>query len=325
MRLHTAKLAKFMGRHDSFILTTHDPADADGLGAELVFARILHEKGKKFRIINASAIPSHFRFMDPKGIVEQWDKKHSRLIKKSALILLDTADESTTGSMRESIPESKEIFVIDHHEPKSHTAFTGIADSSAASTSELAVMLAESLGVTLDPQTAFTAYIGIAYDTGFFAYSKTGPRTFRAALALHKLGVNPTEVYRRLNENASVEALLLQKRALAGMELHCSNKVAVQVLRLQDFAEAGAKQEETEGFVSFPLRAKDITVSLLLKEMPDGKVRCSLRSKGTVNVAKIAQELKGGGHTNAAGFTSEWDIDRTLEILMKKIAGLLKK
>jgi phosphoesterase RecJ-like protein len=320
------KLAEFMGRHDFFILTTHDPADADGLGAQLVTACILRGQGKNFRIINASVIPKHFKYMDPQGIVEQWDKEHhGNMVEQAGLILLDTADERTTGQMKEAVCRSKEVFVIDHHEPKPHAAFSGIADPSSASTCELTVELAKSLGAVLDPQTALAAYIGIAYDTGFFAYPKTGPRTFHSALTLFELGVKPNDVYRHLHENASTEALLLQKSALSSLTLHCENRVAVQILRLEDFAEAGALQDETEGFVNFPLKAKEIVVSLLLKESPEGKIRCSLRSKGNINVARIAQELNGGGHINASGFKSELDIDQTLSLTLAKIAEHLDR
>jgi len=320
------KLTEFMGRHDFFILSTHDPADADGLGAEMVTACILREKEKKFRIINASAIPKHFRYMDPQGIIEQWDKEqHGELLEQTGLILLDTADEYTMGYMKEAVCQSREVFVVDHHEPKPHAAFSGIVDPSSASTCELTVELAKNLGIVIDPQTAFAAYIGIAYDTGFFAYPKTGPRTFRSAMALFGLGVKPNEVYRQLHENASTGSLLLQKTALASLTLYHGNRVAVQVLRLEDFAEAGALQEDTEGFVNFPMKAKEVVVSLLLKESPEGKIRCSLRSKGNINVAKIAQELNGGGHINASGFKSELDINQTLALTLAKIAEHLDK
>ena len=324
MRLHTAKVVKFIERHDLFILTTHDPADADGLGAQLVLACILREKNKKFRIINASAIPQSFRYMDPYKIVEQWDpKKHGRLLKQAGLFILDTADDQTIGQMKEITSKVKEVFVIDHHEPKQNAVYNGLTDPSAASACELTIVLAEALGVTLDMQTAFAAYIGIAYDTGFFAYPKTGPRTLRSALMLLKMGVNPTDVYEKLHGSASLGALILQKKAMSSMTLHCKNRVAVQILRHKDFTEAGALQDETNGFVSFPLKAKNIVVSLLIKESPDGKLRCSLRSKGTLNVAKISQELNGGGHVNASGFKSDLNIEQTLAIALKKIAGHL--
>jgi len=324
MRLHTAELMKFIGRHDTIILTTHDPADADGLGAEQILACILRQQGKKFRIINASATPKHFQFMDPQSMIELWnDEQHGGLPEQTGMILLDTADPDNTGAMKEAVCRSKEVLVIDHHEPKPNVVFEGISDPSAASTCELTVALAETLNTPIDPQAAFAAYIGIAYDTGFFAYPKTGPRTLRSALMLLEQGVEPNEVYRHLHENASVGALLLQQRAIASMTLHCKNKVAVQILRLEDFTAAGALPEDTDGLVNFPLKTRDVVVSLILKESPDGKIRCSLRSKGMVNVAKIAQEFNGGGHINAAGFKSKQNIEQTAAAALEKITKLL--
>jgi phosphoesterase RecJ-like protein len=136
---------------------------------------------------------------------------------------------------------------------------------------------------------------------------------------MYELGVKPNDVYRHLRENASTASLLLQKKAIASMTLYCEGRVAVQTLRLKDFAEAGALPEDTDGFVNFPLRAKDIVVSLMLKETQEGKIRGALRSKGKLNVAKIAQELNGGGHLNAAGFKSDLDINQTLAQAMEKI------
>jgi len=326
MRLHTAELMKFIGRHETILLTTHDPADADGLGAEMIMACILRQQGKKFRIINASATPQHSQFLDPQNIIEQWDDaQHRGLPEQNGMILLDTADADTTGVMKEAVCRAKEVLVIDHHEPKSGLTFEGVSDPTAASTCELTVALAESLLTPIEPQAAFAAYIGIACDTGFFAYPKTGPRTLRAALKLLEYGVEPNEVYRHLHENTSIGALLLQQRAIAGMTLHCKNRVAVQMLRLDDFTAAGALPEDTEGLVNFPLKAKDIVVSLMIKEAQDGRTRCSLRSKGTVNVAKIAQEFSGGGHVNASAFKSKMDINETLAAVLAKIAEHLDR
>jgi phosphoesterase RecJ-like protein len=324
MRLHTAQLLKFIGRHDFFILTTHDPADADGLGAQLVLANILRDRGKKVRIINASAKPDHFRFMDPRDEIEQWDdKKHRGLPEQAGMVLLDTADERTTGLMKDEVRNSKEVFVIDHHEFKEGLSYKGITDPGSASTCEMTVELAKTLGAAIDPDAAFAAYIGIAYDSGFFAYPKTGPRTFQAALHLFDLGVKPNDVYQHLHENATVGALLLQKKALSSLSLHCGNRVAVQVLSLDDFTDAGARQDETEGFVNFPLKAKEVLVSVLFKESPEGKVRCSLRSKGMVNVAKIAHDFCGGGHLNASGFKSEMALDQIISLTLEKIAEIV--
>ncbi|MCL2193142.1 MAG: bifunctional oligoribonuclease/PAP phosphatase NrnA [Treponema sp.] len=319
------KLLKFIDRHDSFILTTHDPADADGIGTQMVMACILRGRGKRFRIINASPVPEHFVFMDSSGIIEELDRDgHGVLPERSALIIVDTAEENHMGQMRELIGRSREVFVIDHHEPKPDATLKGIYDVTAASTCELVVELAEAAGTVIDPDAAFAAYVGIAYDTGFFAFPKVGPRTFRAALELVRLGANPSEAYRQLCENVPARALLLQKKAFAGLTLHCGNRVALQVLRREDFSEVGAQSGDTDGFVNFPLKTRDIRISFLIKETPEGKVCGSLRSKGDLNVAKIARELGGGGHINASGFRSTLGLDETIAKTLAKITEYME-
>ena len=318
------KLKAFMERHDLFILTTHDPADADGLGAELVFACILRSFGKQFRIINSSPIPEQFLFMDRQGLIERLDaEKHNALPEHAAVIMVDTADMHNIGHMRDLVCRAKEIFIIDHHEVMSASHFSGISDPSAASTCELAVELAVALGVTIEGGAAFAAYTGMVYDTGFFAYQKTGTRSFRSAITLLELGVNPTEAYQELCENTATRALLLQKRAFASLELHFGGQVASQVLRLEDFAEAGAINDDADGFVNAPLKAREILVSVMVKESKKGKVKCSLRSKGNIDVSKIAHDFGGGGHVNAAGFKSELNVDQTLALALTKINGYL--
>ena len=313
------KLIALINRHDFFTLTTHDPADADGIGAEMVLACILRERGKQAQIINSSPIPGQFRFMDPLGQVAQWDEeRHGPLLEQGALVIVDSAQESNLGKMGEVISRSMEVFAIDHHELASEAVFSGIYDSSAASVCEMAVELAEATGVTLDLVTASAAYTGIAYDTGFFVYPKTGSRTFRAALSLTDLGVNPNEVFVQFCQNAPARVLHLQKKALQSLAFHHGDRVATQMLFRTDFAETGALPEDTDGFVNFPLKSKDIVVSLLLKET-EKTVNCSLRSKGTINVAKIAQEFGGGGHVNAAGFKSKLGIEQLHSEILAQI------
>jgi phosphoesterase RecJ-like protein len=320
------KLKAFIERHDLFILTTHDPADADGLGAQLVFASILRAMGKQLRIINSSPIPEQFIFMDSQGIIEQLDpQKHDALPERAAVVMLDTADLHNIGQMRDLVCRAKEVFIIDHHEVISTVHFSGICDPKAASACELTVELAVELGVTLDSRTAFAAYTGMVHDTGFFAYQKTSVRSFRAAITLLDFGVNPTEVYQELRENTALRSLLLQKKAFASLEIHCGGQVASQVLRTEDFAELGAVNDDSDGFVNVPLRAREIMVSVLVKESRKGKVKCSLRSKAAIDVSKIAHDFGGGGHINAAGFKSDLNVDQTLALALTKITASLGK
>jgi phosphoesterase RecJ-like protein len=326
----------FIKTGDSFILTTHDPPDADGLGAELVCAFILESRGKKCRIINASPTPEHFLFMDPDRRIEHWDAlTHSprdnplggggSFPEASSLIILDTSDEYNIGATRKLLGRIKEVLVIDHHQPSPHSTLSGIIDPGAAATCEIAVEALLEAGLEPDRNTAAAAYAGIVYDTGFFAYSNTSLRTFRLALRLLEWGAVPYDAHRNLNESASRSVLLLQKQVLSTLELRCGDRVAVQVLRKEDLETTGAKFEDAGSFINMPLKAKEIEVSLLVKETLEGKIHCSLRSKGKVNVSKIAQSFGGGGHVSAAGFRSVFGIEETLARVLEKIESSLDK
>jgi len=327
------KIFAFFERHESFILCTHDPPDADGLGAELVMAHILTAMGKECKIINASAVPENFHFMDPDKQIEAWNTDASNdlngFVEKSAMLILDTSDEYNIGIMRGILNKVREVFVLDHHEPTPQSVLEGISDNTASSTSELAVEIARETGVRVEIRSAAAAYAGIVYDTGFFSYSKTNSRTFNAALYLVEHGVIPYHVYRDLNENAPVGALLLHKRVFSTLEILSNGRIAVQVLRGEDLEKTGGRFEDAEGFINVPMKAKEIAVSVLIKENTEGKVRCSLRSKGTVNVSKIAQNFGGGGHVSAAGFKCpqgiEYTLNETLIRIIEKIEEQLDK
>jgi phosphoesterase RecJ-like protein len=309
----------FIGRHPVFIATTHQNADADGLGAELVFAQICRDLGKTVRIVNADPVMERIAFIDPRNEIEVLGELKTELPAEFCLAILDTGDEYNIGTVRDIIPRAGEVFVIDHHEPNRFSALTGLIDSTASSTCELMVELAAEAGVTLNPVSAAAAYAGIIYDTGSFAYSKTTARTFRAAISLLEAGVKPYEIYGSLNESAPTTALLLQKQVLSTLEILNRGRIAVQILRKEDLLALDARFEDAEALINIPLKSRDIRVSILVKENREGQVRCSLRSKGEVNVSKIAQLFGGGGHVSAAGFKSRDSIEITLANVLNKI------
>jgi phosphoesterase RecJ-like protein len=318
------KVLDFINRHTSMVLTTHENPDADGIGAEILFAHILRSMKKTVWILNMSPMPERFAFMDPQGMVEVWDEaKHGEAPAQSALMLVDTADEFNTGGMIKIMPRFREVFVVDHHEMSGHATLDGYIDSSASSTCEMVVEIAESLGVKPDVYSAKAAFAGISYDSGSFAYSKTTARTLKAALSLIEAGVIPYEIYGALNESASTSALLLQKQVLSTLDIHARGRVAVQILRKEDLESTGADFEDAESFINVPLKSKDILVSILIKENTEGRIRCSLRSKGQVNVSKIAQHFSGGGHVMAAGFKSALPLEETLTQVLRKVETVL--
>jgi phosphoesterase RecJ-like protein len=310
---------EFLKRHDSFVITTHEHPDPDGIGAEMVFSQILGTMGKKVHIVNSCPIPEQFLFMDPENTIKTWDEAGESLSKGSALLILDASDEFNLGKSKAYIPKAAEVFLIDHHEHNEFYTFDGYIDNTASSTCELVVELAVKAGIQLTQRNCIAAFAGLAYDTGFFAYSKTTARTFKTAMILVESGINPYDIYRRFYENASIAALYLHKTVLSSMEIVDNDRVVVQTLRKEDLENSGANIGDSEGFINTPLKCKNVEVSILLKENWEGAIRCSMRSKGKVNVAKIAQYLGGGGHITASGFKSQMNIEETKSLILDRV------
>jgi phosphoesterase RecJ-like protein len=215
------------------------------------------------------------------------------------------------------------MMTIDHHELNPRSVMTGYIDPTAAATCELIMEIAACFNQTLDRISATAVFAGLSYDSGSFSYSKTTARTFRAAQKLVEAGARPYEIHGHLNESASTASLLLQSRTLAGLTLHCGGRAAVMTLKREDIAATGALFEDAESFINIPLKSKGVLVSIMVKENEKGKVRCSLRSKGTVNVSQIAQRFSGGGHAMAAGFRSDASFEETTDLILEEVRKAL--
>jgi phosphoesterase RecJ-like protein len=167
---------------------------------------------------------------------------------------------------------------------------------------------------------ANSLYTGIVYDTGSFIYPKTSAETFRIAHELVKTGVEPYYIYSRIYESNSVSALQLQAKVLSSLELLFDQQVAVLTMTHGDIVQCGALYEEADTLINIPLKSERIKVSLFFKENETGILRCSLRSKGDINVAEIAQHYGGGGHKTAAGFKSKYPLETIKQKVLDKLA-----
>ena len=114
--------------------------------------------------------------------------------------------------------------------------------------------------------------------------------------------MSPNQVYSNLYESHSLSSLVLMSRVLSTLTLHCGGRVAVQSMPRRMLEESQARYEEADQFINIPLRSREVRVSIFFKENAEGLWRCSLRSKGPIDVAAIARDYGGGGHRTAAGF-----------------------
>jgi phosphoesterase RecJ-like protein len=297
----------FLDRNRKIVLTAHETPDADALGAEYAMLRALLQLGKQSFICNADPAPENLSFVEPlhRPLVLREQRQLPADIEEHALLILDVNDVHNLGSVeRLLLPRVREHFIIDHHDSDGETDLSGAnhIEQGASSTCEILYLLFHELGVQLDPHMARALFMGIVFDTGSFVYPKTTALTFRIAHELVAMGVNPNEVYSNLYESHSLSSLVLMSRVLASLSLHCAGRVAVQSMPRELLEESKARYEEADQFINIPLRSREVRVSVFFKQNAEGLWRCSLRSKGSIDVAEIARSYGGGGHRTAAGF-----------------------
>jgi phosphoesterase RecJ-like protein len=319
-------IVDFITRTEKFVITAHETPDGDAIGSECAMSRVLCRLGKTVLVFNADPTPKKFSFLDADGVIQVLEDE-SQLpegIEDFALLMLDTNDARNIGRVATMVlPRVREHYIIDHHENDGDILAGNYIQKSASSTSEILYQLFRQMGVPLDFPIAQALFAAIVYDTGSFIYPKTTSLTFEIARDLVTLGVEPNTVYAHIYESNSISALVLQSKVLATLELVHDDHVAVLTLRKEMIIESGAIYEEADQLINIPLKSEDIRVSVFFKENMDGLVRCSLRSKGTINVSEIAQFFGGGGHRTAAGFKCSESIEITKRIVLEKLRNII--
>jgi len=295
----------YLRSHDDYLILSHSDPDGDAVGSELGLLSVLRGLGKKAFILNSDACPLKLRVFDPDGdlhSLEDGDPIPDGLDQKT-LLLIDTSDFQHTRRAREVLlPFGREVMIIDHHTPPAQLPCPAYIDDSAAALSQIVVQIAAAVGHSLDLPCANALFMGIVFDTGSFIYPKTTAATFDAARRLVELGVKPKEIHSTLFETIEPSRMRLLALVQGSLKLLHGEMTAFQLLTQEMLQATGATAEDAENFINYPLKCTTVLVSMFLKEVSPGFYRCSLRSKGTVDVSTLALTHGGGGHKTAAGF-----------------------
>jgi len=285
------------------LLTTHVNPDGDGLSSELALARFLDQSGKEVRFVNRDPVPEIFAFLPGADRIERSD----RLPRDAdVVVVLDCGGLERSGLKIEAGTEPEpQVVVIDHHLTDDHDGEINLLDSKASATGELVYQLLRAMErqgtVRLDFSMALCLYTSIFTDTGSFRYSNTTPQAMAFASELLAYGVDTWMVAEQVYESKSFPVLKLTGTFLASLGVSRQGRFAWGTIRLADLEKTGTREEHTDGFVNFPRSIRGVEVALLFREVPGTSVKISMRSKGKVNVAAVAEKFGGGGHHNAAG------------------------
>ncbi len=309
-------------------LCTHVNPDGDGIGSEICLLRYLRSLGIDARVVNTEPLPPRYRFLDPDDSVEVFEaSRHDAFLRSADLIfMLDNAAVSRLGPLEPAVRASRATTVcIDHHNVVDPFWKVNIVDEEACATGELVFQIVKALGGTIDLPAAQAAYVSLVTDTGYFRFSKTSPRCHEAAAELLLAGVSPPRVYEEVFERNSAALVRLGGTAVSSLQLSEDGRLACVALTRRQILACDAESEDTSEIVNGLLAIDGARVAVMFKELDGGRVKLSFRSKGDLDVNRLAARFDGGGHKNAAGAVIEGSLEAAKTRVLAACRELLRQ
>ncbi len=276
---------------------------------------ILEALGKAFVLLNDSPVPPQYGWLPlPAPLLERPNGAPYDLA-----LVLDCGDVDRLGSLKDVLDPAR-MAVIDHHLGNPGFGAVNWVDPKRCATGEMVALLARDLGVPLAGPLAVAVYTAIATDTGFFSFGGTTAECMDIGAELIRGGLDVGTVGAHIKNQWTMGRIRLWSEVLAHLSLRHHGQVGCIRVSLDMFARTGTSAEDCEGLINNALRVRGVRAAVLVREVPEGGVKFSLRSVGAVNIQAVAAAFGGGGHKNAAGGRLALPLEAAADVLAEAVA-----
>src|SRR5450432_2767890 len=305
------EVLKHIEQRSRFVVTSHARPDGDAIGSALAFRQILRAMGKEAEVVLHDGVPRIYQPLPYAHDVVQSENVNGDF--EAAIILeCDSIQRTRLHGL-----ENKFLINIDHHVSGRPFAQVNWIDPKAVATAEMVYRLAREAGVKVSPEIATCLYTAVLTDTGSFMFEGTNEHTFELARELVLAGADPAHCARNVYFAHSTAKMRLLGAALS--DLHRDGPLAWISVTQEQMERSRAKEEDCEGLVNYALSIHDVQVAAFFRELPEGRYRVSLRSKGDINVATVAESFGGGGHKSASGCSLPGPLSSAAEQIISRL------
>ena len=326
------KATELIERSQRVLMTCHTRPDGDAVGSMRAMIEVLGALGKNTEPLLLSPLAEWYTFLfetPPPVLTDNvsLEQLHNGRYDTCDLVLIiDTNSYVQLPEFDQWLRQNdKKVLVVDHHATSDALGDVELVDVSAAAAGQIVYDWIRHAGWPLTPSIAEALFVALSTDSGWFKFSNADARLYRDAAALIDAGAEPARIYRRLYQNVSPTRMNLMVRMLQRLELHFGERVAVQHILRSDFDETGATGRDTENLIDECQRIGSVEVAVLFVELGQDPsrgqtgFRCSLRSKGIVDVQSIAQRWGGGGHRMASGVNLQGTLQQVRSQVLEAI------
>ncbi len=303
-------------RGQRFLVSAHARPDGDAVGSILGCAMILEQLGKQVEMVSCDRVPLIYRTLPCSSAIRQVSRVEGEY---DAVILLE-CDGIERSRLRGL--EGRFLINIDHHVSGRTFADINWIDTEACAVAEMVYDLAMHACVRITPEMATCLYTAVLTDTGSFCYDGTDAHTFELAAELVRHGAKSAAIAKDVYFSHPTSKMMLLGAALSN--LRREGRIAWMWVTHDDMLRTNAAEEDCEGIVNYAIAIAGVDVAIFLRELSNHRVRLSLRSKGEVNVARIAERFGGGGHQHASGCTLDGPLPDASEMILEVARDMLR-
>jgi len=316
------KINKEIERASRILVASHQNPEGDAIGSALALYHHWKDE-KEIQVFNEDKAPYFLCFLPGAELI----KHRLRELKRNfdLVVVVDCANLSRVSEKFSEFIKGRKIINIDHHQTNSNFGMLNLVSAQASSTGEIIFELLKKSGKRLNPETATCLYTAISMDTGSFQYINTSYNSFKTATELVKLGAQPNQIAKAVYHSHPPARLLLLCQVLATLEFSKNQKRADITLSQDMYKKAQASPEMAEGFINYLTSIKGIEVAILFRQVEKNQYKVTFRSMGKVNVARLAEELGGGGHHQASGATLNGSLEQIKRQIRVRVDNLIQK
>lgn len=313
-----SELDSIIEANSSFLLSSHVGLDGDCIGSQLALYWYLATLGKNVTVYDHDTLPGKFAFLVNSGVLTATRPSGPF----DVVVVLDCSNPSRLGWEKPS-DMSRVVVNIDHHRDNVLFGVLNIVKPDGAATAQLLYDYFATKNVAYPPHVAESLYAAVMTDTGAFRFSNTNGAILRMCADLCDRGANPSAIYDRVYASFSASGQLLQAKIWSSLAFYDNGKICSMEMPYALIKELGATYGDSEGMADLTVLGAGVEVGMLIK-YNDKETHFSLRSKGRVDVGRIAASIQGGGgHSSAAGCTMVLPYAeakaRMLEIIKKEL------
>lgn len=312
------QIGEVLRNHQSFVLISHVRPDGDAIGSQLALGFSLMAAGKSVRLINEDGLPDNLAFMAGS---EKIELPPAEPLDVEVAIALDTATKPRLGDAALHAASKAKIWLnIDHHISNPGYGDVNLIDSTSPATGQILYQLITALDLPLPAESRDAIYVAVSTDTGSFQYPSTTAKTYELGADLIHRGLDVGTINSNIYDNYPFRRLELMRTLLNTLELSADGIVANWTMRDQDRIDLKLLPEDSEGLIDLIRAIRGVLLAVFFEELPDGKIRISMRSKDRrLDVCQIASEFGGGGHALAAGIRMKGPLEEAQALVLGAI------